>query len=196
MNAARPSAKERIDRAAYELFSKRGVNAVGVDAIVAHAGVAKRTLYKHYPSKDELALAFLRRREELWTSAWLQAEVELRAGGEPRDKLLAIFDAFDRWFHRRDFEACPFVRALLEFEEPEHRVRKAAARHMRTIHDFIAGLAAATGLRNPEDFARAGQMLMAGSIIAACAGDRDAAKRAKQAGAVLLAEARRTGRAG
>lgn len=193
MNADRPSAKERIDRAAYELFSRSGVNAVGVDAIVAHAGVAKRTLYKHYPSKDELALAFLRRREKLWTGAWLQAEVELRAGGEPRERLLAIFDAFDRWFHRRDFEACSFVRTLLEFEKPEHRVRKAAARHMRTIHDFVAGLAAATGLRNPDDFARAWQMLMVGSIIAASAGDRDAARRAKQAGAVLLAGASRIG---
>lgn len=193
MDAARPSAKERIDRAAYELFSRRGVNAVGVDTIVAHAGVAKRTLYKHYPSKDELALAFLQRREELWTTAWLQAEVELRAGDEPREKLLALFDAFDRWFHRRDFEACPFVRALLEFDQPEHRVRKAAVRHMQTIHSFIAGLAAAAGLRNPDDFARAWQMLMAGSIILASAGDRNAAMRAKQAGAVLLAGADRMG---
>jgi len=64
--ASRPaSARERIDRTAYELFSRHGIRAVGVDTICARSGVAKMTLYRHYPSKDELALAFLRRREEL-----------------------------------------------------------------------------------------------------------------------------------
>ena len=66
------SARERIDHAAYELFSRHSIRTIGVDTVAAHAGVAKMTLYKHYPSKDELALAFLRRREELWTRSWLR----------------------------------------------------------------------------------------------------------------------------
>src|SRR5437879_13463680 len=73
------SARERIDRTAYELFSRHGIRAVGVDTISARSSVAKMTLYRHYPSKEELALAFLRRREELWTRSWLQQEVEGRA---------------------------------------------------------------------------------------------------------------------
>jgi AcrR family transcriptional regulator len=73
------SARERIDHAAYQLFSRHSIRTVGVDTVAARAGVAKMTLYKHYPSKDALALAFLRRREELWTRAWLQQEVERRA---------------------------------------------------------------------------------------------------------------------
>src|SRR6266481_9295340 len=96
--------RERIDRAAYALFSRHGVRAVGVDTLAARAGVAKMTLYKHYPCKDELALAFLRRREELWTRAWLQGEVE-RSNGTAGAKLLAIFEVFDTWFRRPDFEA-------------------------------------------------------------------------------------------
>src|SRR5258708_12092073 len=77
--ASRPaSARERIDRTAYELFSRHGIPAVGVDTISARSGVAKMTLYKHYPSKEELALAFLRPREELWTRSWLQRPVERR----------------------------------------------------------------------------------------------------------------------
>src|SRR5205807_7684370 len=71
-------ARERIDRTAYQLFSRHGIRAVGIDAVVAHAGVAKMTLYRHYPSKDDLALAFLRRREELWTRSWLQREAKRR----------------------------------------------------------------------------------------------------------------------
>src|SRR6267142_6956203 len=93
------SARERIDHAAYQLFSRHSIRTVGVDAVAAHAGVAKMTLYKHYPSKDELALAFLRRREELWTRSWLQREAE-RRGRTPGAKLLAIFDVFDKWFRR------------------------------------------------------------------------------------------------
>src|SRR5258707_1167511 len=88
------SARERIDRTAYELFSRYGVRAVGVDTISARSGVAKMTLYRHYPSKKDLALAFLRRREELWTRSWLQQEVE-RLAHTPAARLLAVFDVFD-----------------------------------------------------------------------------------------------------
>src|SRR6266536_5055169 len=84
------SARERIDQTAYELFSRHGIHAVGVDTISARSGVAKMTLYRHYPSKDDLALAFLRRREELWTRCWLQREVERRAR-TPGERLLAVF---------------------------------------------------------------------------------------------------------
>src|SRR3979490_1912813 len=93
--------RERIDRTAYALFSRHGVRNVGVDTLAARAGVAKMTLYKHYPSKDSLALAFLRRREELWTHSWLQREGG-RRGRTPGAKLLAIFDVFDKGFRRSD----------------------------------------------------------------------------------------------
>src|SRR5216684_7906394 len=89
--------RERIDQTAYELFSRHGIRAVGVDTLAARAGVAKMTLYRHYPSKEALALAFLRRREELWTRSWLQREVK-RRGGTSGERLLAIFDVFDKWF--------------------------------------------------------------------------------------------------
>src|SRR5712691_2043607 len=99
--ASRPaSARERIDQTAYELFSRHGIRAVGVDTLSARSGVAKMTLYRHYPSKDDLVLAFLRRREELWTRSWLQQEVERRA--RPAERLLAVFDVFDKWFRRSD----------------------------------------------------------------------------------------------
>src|SRR5438094_2588464 len=101
------SARQRIVLSTYELFSRHGVRAVGVDAVVARSGVAKKTLYLHYPSKEELVLAFLRRREELWTRGWLEQGVERRSGS-PAERLLAVFDVFDRWFHRSDFEGCAF----------------------------------------------------------------------------------------
>jgi AcrR family transcriptional regulator len=85
--------RERILDTAYDLFSKHGTRAVGVDRIIAEAGAAKMTLYRNFASKDELIVAFLAAREERWTRGWLQAEVELRAQ-DPAERLLAIFDVF------------------------------------------------------------------------------------------------------
>jgi AcrR family transcriptional regulator len=187
--ASRPaSARERIDRTAYELFSRHGIRAVGVDTISARSGVAKMTLYKHYPSKEELALAFLRRREELWTRSWLQQEVQRRAR-PPAERLLAVFDVFDKWFRRSDFEGCSFVKVLLEHGDPGHPVRKAAGAHIETVREFLRGLAADAGVHDADAFARQLQMVMMGSIVAAYAGDRDAARRAKEIGLLLLARA-------
>jgi len=62
-----------MDQTAYELFFRLGIRAVETDTVVAHSGVAKMTLYRHYASKDKLALPFPRRRDELWTRTWLQA---------------------------------------------------------------------------------------------------------------------------
>ena len=76
---ATTSGRERILETAYELFSRYGTKAVGVDRIIAESGAAKMTLYRNFASKDELILAFLERREERWTRAWLQSEVEARA---------------------------------------------------------------------------------------------------------------------
>src|SRR6202034_1609223 len=97
------SGRERVSRAAYELFSREGVRAVGVDAVIARAGTAKMTLYRNFPSKDDLIIDFLRRREQLWTREWLQAESQ-RRGDTPREQLLAIFDVFSEWFKRPNFE--------------------------------------------------------------------------------------------
>ncbi len=190
------SARERIDQTAYELFSRHGIRAVGVDTISARSGVAKMTLYRHYPSKDNLALAFLRRREELWTRGWLQREVERRAR-TPAKRLLAVFDVFDKWFRRSDFEGCSFVKVLLEHGDRRHPVRNAAQAHIETIRAFLRRLAADAGVRDADVFARQMQMVMMGSIIAAYAGDRDAARRAKELGSALLERAGiRTGKGG
>jgi AcrR family transcriptional regulator len=187
------SARERIDQTAYELFSRHGVRAVGVDALAARAGVAKMTLYKHYPAKNDLVLAFLRRREELWTRSWLERELARRAR-TPGRKLLAVFDAFDQWFQRSDFEACSFTRVLLEHGERGHPIREAAVQHIETIHTFLKKLAQEEGVRDADGFARQWLMLMAGCIIAAYAGDLKAALRAKEVAASLLARESGKGR--
>ena len=186
--ASRPSsaARERVLMAAYDLFSRQGVRAVGIDTIIAQAGVARMTFYRHFPSKDHLVLAFLEKREELWTHNWLEAEIRSRAI-KSEDRLLAAFDVLDGWFQREDFEGCSFIKVLLETFEPGDPVRGAATVHLANVRVFLRGLAQDAGVANPDDFARTWQILMEGAIVAAGSGDRLAARRARAVGALLLA---------
>ena len=185
---ATTSGRERILETAYELFSRHGTKAVGVDRIIAESGAAKMTLYRNFASKDELILAFLERREERWTRAWLQAEVEARAD-TPAGRLLAIFDVFGEWFEREDFEGCSFINVMLEVTESGHPVRKATVKHLAAIRAYVADLAEQAGVAAEEAdaFARQWHILMKGSIVAAGEGDREAGTRARELGALLLA---------
>src|SRR4051795_1697749 len=182
--AGRQSARERILDTAYALFSRHGTRAVGVDRIIAECGIAKMTLYRNFPSKDELILAFLDRRAERWTHEWL--ECEAGRGGSPAQCLLALFDTFDGWFRQEDFEGCSFINVMLEIVEPESPVRQASVRHLESIRAFLRGLAEEAGIDDPDAFARQWHILMKGSIVAAAEGDREAAQRAKQIGRLLL----------
>src|SRR5919197_5253400 len=136
----RRSARERILDTAYDLFSRHGTRAVGVDRIIAECGIAKMTLYRNFPSKDDLILAFLDRRDELWTRAWLQAEAE-RRGATPAERLLAIFDTFGSWFAREDFEGCSFINVMLEIDDAASPVRQSTVRHLAAIRAFVRDLA-------------------------------------------------------
>jgi AcrR family transcriptional regulator len=178
-------ARERLVTAAYELFSRRGVQAVGVDAIIERSGVARQTMYRHFGSKQDLVLAFLERREELWTRDWLQAEV-LRRASDPRERLLAVFDVFDAWFRTPGFEGCSFINVMLEHPDASHPVHRAAAAYLSGIRHFLEDLARQAGLADAEGFAREWHILMKGSIVAAGEGDRDAALRAKKVATGLL----------
>jgi AcrR family transcriptional regulator len=180
----RRDARERILETAYELFSRRGVRGVGVDEVIAHAGVAKATLYAHFPSKDALVLAFLERREQRWTFAFVETEAR-RRGTTPEEQLLAIFDAFDEWFRRDDFEACSFMKLLLEMGAG-HTAGLASVHHLDTIRSIVQTLAQEAGLHDSEAFARSCHLLMQGAIVAAAAGDADAAQRAKAMARTLI----------
>jgi AcrR family transcriptional regulator len=181
-------ARQRILKSSYELFSRRGIRDVGVDEVIETAEVAKATLYRHFPSKDDLVLAFLERREQLWTREFVEAGAEAR-GATPEEQLLAIFDVFDEWFRREDFEACSFINVMLEMGT-EHPAGGASVRHLQNIRSIVCRLAEEAGLRDPQSFAHSWHILMKGSIVAAAEGDVEAAGRARSMARLLIDEYR------
>jgi AcrR family transcriptional regulator len=178
------SARERILDAAYELFSRRGIQAVGVNEVTERAGVATATLYRHFPSKDALVLAFLDLREQRWTKDLIEGGA-MRRGSNPEERLLAIFDVLDEWFHRDDFEAGSFIKVLLELG-PEHPAGGASVRHLEQLRAIARHLAEEAGLRDTESFARSWHILMEGSIVVAAEGDVEAARRGKSMARMLI----------
>jgi AcrR family transcriptional regulator len=178
------SARERILDASYELFSRRGIRGVGVDEVIERAGVATATLYRHFPSKDRLVLAFLEMREQRWTHGLVEAEAQ-RRGSDPEERLLAIFDVFDDWFHRDDFEACSFINVLLEMGA-QHPAGDASVEYLEHIRSIVRRFADEAGLRDTESFARCWHILMNGSIVSAAEGDVEAAQRGKAMARLLI----------
>lgn len=180
----RTDTRERILNAAYELFLRRGIRDVGVDELVAASGVANATFYRHFASKNDLVLAFLERREEVWTLGTI-VSASLTTPGGARTKLLAIFDIFDEWFHRTDYAGDPFVNVLIEMG-PDHVLGKASIQHLTTVRVMLEDIARQGNFRDPESFARSWQILMKGAIIAAHMGDSQAADRVREMGGWLI----------
>ncbi|TML94219.1 MAG: TetR/AcrR family transcriptional regulator [Actinobacteria bacterium] len=178
------NARERLVRTAYALFQRNSLNTVGVDRIVADADVAKTTLYRHFPSKDDLAVSVLGHHEDVWTRGWLEQAIERHETVGAR--LLGLFDAFDDWFRRDDYEGCLFARTLLETRDPASRVRAAAAAGLANVRALIRGLAEEAGVHDPDVFALQIQMLLLGATVAAVYGDLDAAHQAREVARLLL----------
>lgn len=172
------SARQRILDAAYELFSRHGVRAVGVDRIIARAGVAKKTFYRHFGSKADLAVAFVDLRGLRWTRDWLEAEAYRRAS-RPRERVLALFDALDEWFHREDFEGDALLAVAFEVRDPGDPVHQAAVRELGEVRQIVLDIVSTSGVADPAAVASEVHLLLLGAVAAATAGGVDAARVAR-----------------
>lgn len=174
--------------AAFKLFYQHGIHAVGINTILAETGVAKKTLYHHFASKEALVEAVLIYRDQIFMD-WLISR--MMTAGEGRVAVLALFDALDDWFHNRvdtllPFKGCFFVKANGEFSD--HIVNDLCQRHKQNITSFIqANLVGYCSGLSTGDLAQNISLLKEGAIAQAyVAGDLDAAKRAKSMAVALL----------
>lgn len=174
-----PSKRDLIVDEALKLFYQHGFNATGVDRIIAQAGVSKKTLYSHFRTKDELILATLRRRDELFRNKMMR-ETERRAS-EPRQRLFALFDFLSDWFNEDDFSGCMFINAAAEFSDADHPSHMISAEHKRLVAEYICGQAELAGAKDPVALSHELNLLMEGATVYAhVVGDKQAAERAKE----------------
>ncbi len=172
------SKRESIISQALKLFYQHGFNATGIDRIIAEAGVAKKTLYNHFKSKDELILAVLRKRDELFRNKMMRETESL--GKTPRERLLSIFEAHHLWFQEPSFVGCMFINASAEFSAPEDPRHSICAEHKRLVREYIQDLAKQAGAENPEALSQQLNLLLEGAIVEAhVSGNKEAANQAK-----------------
>lgn len=181
--------REHLVETALALFSEHGYHAVGIDTVLARAGVAKMTLYNHFPSKEDLILAVLARKAE--QSAAGVEKALAGAGADPEARLLALFDWLELWFRSPDFRGCIFVKAAGEYPEKQDKPHQAAQAFKQARLDLLAGLCRALKVRRPDALARQLAVLMEGAMVLAFIQSRpEAARDAKAAAATLIAAAR------
>jgi len=158
-----PSTKrdDLID-AALRLFERDGYRATGIDAIIAEAGVAKMTLYKHFASKDELIVAALEHQAN-HQIAQLEGKVRERAT-TPRDLPLAIFDVLEQKCGCREWRGCLFQRAAGEFAEAHDPVHAAASGYNKRLAEMLEGFVREAGVPDPRPVAEQIGVLVAGAI--------------------------------
>ncbi len=180
----RGEARERILDTAFRLFYAHGVRGVGVDTIIATSGVAKATFYKHFPSKDELAVAYLDRVDELWRGQLRDAAEA--AGPDPRAALVGMFDALLTVCKQDDFHGCAFINTAAE-SAPGSPVHARTVRHKAEVRAWVGDIAVRAGARDPAALARALTLLLDGALAEGVLdGDPVAALTAKAAATALV----------
>jgi AcrR family transcriptional regulator len=176
-------ARHRLVAAADRLFYAGGVRAAGIDRVIAEAGVAKATLYAHFPSKDDLLLAVLEHREQQVDAYFSGAVARHREAG--LDPVRALFAALKGWFSSEGFRGCFFQNTAAELADPSHPAAEFVRRHKQRLHQFFAGLVAEAA--GPGADASAVVLLIEGAIITALIqGSPDSADDAERAALALF----------
>ena len=165
MSKRRSDARQRLVETAERLFYAEGIHTVGIDRIIAEAGVAKMTLYNHFASKDDLVLAVLEFREDRVDEMFSRAIARFVKKGH--DRLAAFFAALRTWFESGDFRGCAFINARAEFADARHPAAQFAAGHKRRFHAMIREILMEAGGENAAALAPAVALLVEGAIVAA-----------------------------
>lgn len=156
--------KEKLYQTAARLFFQYGYRAVGVDAIAAESGVGKMTLYRHYPSKDDLITAFLQQSD---ADFWEYFEQSIAGASGAREQLLAFFQGLQNYVLSPACYGCPFINVASEYPEATYAGHQVALEHKQAVRARFNALAREAGARRPEALANALLLLMDGAYMAA-----------------------------
>jgi AcrR family transcriptional regulator len=181
------STKERIVETAVRLFYSRGIRATTTDLIISEAGVHKSTFFKHFPTKAEVVVAYLKRRDDSWMD-WLTTRIEALAK-RPESRLLAIFDALGEWFSEADFRGCAFINVAAETADPKAIDFVLSVEHKRRLATLVKECAKLAHVKRVDQLVDEYMLLIEGAIVRAqMEGTNKSAITAKLIAKMLLAK--------
>lgn len=184
MMDAMTSTQERLLRTTEHLIYQGGIHATGMDLIVRTSGVARKSLYKHYPNKDALVAAALQARDERWMQWFIAATTQAET---PRERLLSVFDALQEWFESDGFRGCAFINAAGEISDPANPIRVVSRLHKARLLEHVLRLAQDAKLPDADEAARQLLVLIDGAIaVALVTGDVTITASAQRAAAALI----------
>ncbi|MFC9693890.1 TetR/AcrR family transcriptional regulator [Kribbella sp. NPDC056951] len=158
-------ARSRLLETATRIFYTEGIHAVGIDRIVAEAKVTRATLYRHFPSKEELVVAYLQAVSQLDRA---QIDDAVTSGQPPTEIVRTVAKSITDGITSGHFRGCAFLNAVAEYPDAEHPVHKAVLAHREWFADTITSLFAQIGDTPPEPAARHFVMLRDGAMAAGC----------------------------
>ncbi|MEM9256653.1 MAG: TetR/AcrR family transcriptional regulator [Pseudomonadota bacterium] len=184
------SRRDHLVQTALALFCRDGFRATGIDRVLKESGVAKKTLYNHFGSKEALIIAALEKRDQEFL-AKIRATIRRLApqqSGDPRlYPVLAFFDGLDEWFNGGNFTGCTFINASAEYPKVESPVHRACQAHKTLIIETLESLLADLPVDQRRTLACQMALLADGATVSAhTTGDLSAARLAKQAARRLL----------
>jgi AcrR family transcriptional regulator len=176
--------QEKLLRATEHLIYAGGINATGMDLIVKTSGVARKSIYKHYGTKEALVAAALEARDERWMQWFIAATT---GAPSPRACVLSIFDALREWFASDGFRGCAFVNAAGEIGDANSPIRAIARRHKERLRAHVQSLVQAADVPHADERARQLLVLIDGAIaVALVTGDASITDSAERAAEALL----------
>jgi AcrR family transcriptional regulator len=181
--------RERILETASGLFYREGVRAVGVDLVVAGAGVAKTSLYRHFRTKDDLIAAFLKREDEDFWRTW---DAVARAhADDPAGELQAHMDWIGERAGRPNYRGCPQLNVAAEFPQADHPARLVAKAHKLELRRRLLDIAGRLGVARSEELAGQLAVLINGAFVSTPILSQSEAKGLLQRAVRALVEAAR-----
>ncbi len=181
----RPNKRDELVLKALKTFYRNGFHATGMDMLAKESGISKTSMYKHFRTKEDLILASLRLRDEMFRN-WLYRRMEELAD-TPKGQLIAMFDALAEWFADPEYRGCMFIKASSEYQEASDPIHVQAAEHKRLLFTHVRELASKAGFENPDALARQLLLLKEGAIVTAhLAFSEKPAEDAKQAALSLI----------
>ena len=181
---ARPSARKRIFDTASELFYRKGIRAVGIDAIAAQADTTKMSLYRSFPSKDELVAEWLRDHDARFWQTW--DAMSQQYPGETRKQLQAAFALLAKHVSDPGARGCPMANSAVEITEKDHPARRVIEAHKSKLRARLAELCKGTGAGEPASLADELFLLMEGAQVSTVLGVRIPGRNVTRAADALI----------